>query len=409
MYLETHGYFGKIKGKGSYRYSYSKNEAIKYLAKSAESPTIPEIADHLKISVPTMTKVVVDLLNDGYILKDGKRIVENGRKPTQYRINEEKFYVVGVEILSKWIHVSVRKPNLELVYEELCREFVLDDDPHCLEFIETFISKTIKKSKVPKENIIGIGIGMIGDIKTTPQEPINYYKNLSDVLARQLASNLGLKVIIENDTRAIAITEQTIGAAKGYSNALVVKVSRKLGIAIILDGKHVAGADGLAGNLAHMQFGDCNKKRLCDCGKIGCLGTEIGGTALKNDLLDDQGKCKTSLNELGSIENCTYHQILEAGQQGDALSIKLIQAQGEKLGHALGNLINLLNPNLMVLGGEFVMVMDIFIEALKMGMRKTVLPDCLNNCEIKSTTLGRFLGSKAGACVMLRGLGMIEY
>lgn len=397
------------KKKESDRHSSSKSSVLKYLAKSIESPTIPEIAEYLNISVPTGTKVVMDLVNDGYIVNDGKRVVENGRKPTQYRINQEKFYVVGVEVLSKWIHVSIRKPNLESVHEQLSREFVLEDSPACLDFIETFISKTIEDSKISKENIIGVGVGMIGDIDVHVNQPSNYYSELSDALTQHLKSRLDLPVVIDNDTRAIAIAEQTIGAAKDFEDALIVKVSRSLGIAMIVGGTLVSGTKGFAGNLAHMQFNE-SKNRLCVCGKTGCLGTEIGGTALKNELEESLKENKTSIKfDLETSNSSTYHQILEAAQKGDGLSVKLIQDQGEKLGAALGNILNLLNPELVVIGGEFVMVMDIFMDAVKMGIRKSALLDSLNNCEIRSTTLGRYLSSKAGACLMLKSAEMIDY
>ena len=390
------------------RHSSLKNSILKYLAKSIESPTIPEIAEYLNISVPTGTKLVMDMVKDGYIVKDGKRAVEKGRKPTQYRINQVKFHVVGVEILSKWIHVSIRKPNLESVHEQLSREFELEDTPSCLDFIETFISKTIEDSKVSKEDIIGVGVGMTGDIDVHASQPANYYSELNNALTQHLKSKLHLPVVIDNDTRAIAIAEQTIGTAKGYDDALIVKVSRSLGIAMIAGGKLVSGTKGLAGNLAHMQFSE-SKKRLCVCGKTGCIGTEIGGTALKNDLEESLKENKTSIKfGLGASGNCTYHQILEAAQKGDGLSIKLIQDQGEKLGAALGNILNLLNPQLVVIDGEFVMVMDIFMDAVKMGIRKSALLDALSNCEIRPTTLGRYLSSKAGACLMLKAAEMMD-
>jgi len=155
-------------------------------------------------------------------------------------------------------------------------------------------------------------------------------------------------------------------------NVLVVKVSSTLGLSLILDRRIFKGSLGFAGNFKHTQF-DKNS-RLCVCGKKGCLGTVVGGYALKDDLEEALNADETSLHfQQKNIDQYRYHDILDAVLKGDELSIQLIQNQGIKLGMALGNLLNLFDPDLVLITGEYVMVKDFFLDAVKTGLRKTAL------------------------------------
>lgn len=381
---------------------------ISHLAKSSEGLSISEITKNVNTSVPTCTKLVKTLVKKGLVLEKGKKLTENGRKPTVYGLNKNKFYVVGVEILSKWIHASVIRVDLKTEYENLNRDFVLESTPACLEFIIQFIEKTIEASGIELSQIIGVGIGMTGSVNGHTGQSAKYFVNNEISFKTQLENRLQLPVIIDNDTRAIGIAEQVMGIAKGVENALIVKVSRGLGLSIILNRAIVFGGTGFAGNFGHTRFIGGN--RHCTCGKKGCLRTEVSGTALKNDLVEAIKNGETShYFTLKKIEDYQYHDVLDAALKGDPLSIELLQIQGDKLGQALGNVVNLLNPDLIVIGGEFVMVKDLFIDAVKVGIRRTAFFEALQNCVILPSSLGRYLSSKAGGCMLLKSYEMTEY
>lgn len=385
-----------------------KRDIIRYLSKSNSAKSIPEIAKKIKTSVPTGTKLTKALLDANYLMEEGKKETDNGRRPTLYALNNDKFYVVGVEILSKFMHVSIVRIDLKTVHQNLNRQFILEDSLECRQLINSFIAKTIQESGISNQQIIGVGVGMSEKIHRQTNE-LAIQSNESEISFKAyLEKELALPVILNHDTRAIGIAEQAMGIAKGVDNVLVVKVSRSLGLSIIVNKKTILGGQGLAGNFAHLRFKD--GERLCPCGKTGCLGTEVGGNALQNDLLNALQNGRKSLHfQLEKADTYKYHDVLDAVMMGDALSMQLLQVQGDKLGQALGNVINLLNPDLIVIGGEFVMVQNFFIDAIRMGIKKTALLDALMSCKIEASTLGRYLSSKAGACMFLKSCDMIEY
>ncbi|MEM1214322.1 MAG: ROK family protein [Bacteroidota bacterium] len=381
---------------------------ISCLAKSAEGLTIPEVATIVKSSVPTVTKWINELLVEGSVLECGKKETDNGRRPTIYQINPERFYTIGVEVLRKWIHVSVVRVDLETVYEASNRSFVLEDSLDCLAYVTQFIEDAIAASPVDKDQIIGVGIALAGSVDSRERRSADYFRELTISLGDWLEERLTLPVIIDNDTRALSISEQALGVAKGVDHALVVKVSRNLGMSIISDRQLVLGARGFAGNFGHLQLGGGN--RLCCCGKRGCLRTQVAGNALLEDLKEALQRDESSVNfKVENVAQYSYHDVLDAVLRGDALSIDLLIRQGEILGRALGNVVNLLNPNLIVISGEYVMVKDFFLDAVKSGMCKTGLVGSLANCTVVASNLGRFFSSRGAACMILKEHELINY
>ena len=386
----------------------NKKSIIRGLAKCEDSLTIPEIAILIDVSIPICTSLIRGLVTSRLVTKEGKKTSENGRKPFTYSLNKGSFHVVGVEILSKFIQLSVFSIDLELIHTNTIKGFTLSKDIECLKNITHFIESSLKDSGIDKKNIIGIGVGMPEVVKDHNGELTTYFSDEEISLKEYLESQIKLSVLIDNDTRTIGVAEQTLGSAKGIDNVLVVKVSRTLGLSIIANKSILKGSQGLAGGMNHTQF----KKgvRPCCCGKIGCLGTEVGGNALLLDLNDALMDNEISIHfNIQDLPTYGYHDVLDAVLKGDELSIKLIQDQGYKLGKALGNIMNVLNPELVLIGGEYAMVKNFFVDAVKIGVRKTALISTMKNCEVKASVLGRYLGVKAEACMFLKACDMIAF
>jgi predicted NBD/HSP70 family sugar kinase len=386
----------------------NKKKIIRILSKHKEPLTIPEIAIFIDVSIPICTSLIRDLSADELIKKQSKKTIENGRRPYTYSLNKSSFYVVGVEILSNFIQLGVFSLGLDNVHTVTDRKFTLSKELACLETITLFIENSLRDSGINKDNIIGVGVGMVDVFINTKGELTVNFGEESISLKDHLESKIGLNVLIDNDTRTIGVTEQTLGAAKGVANVLVVKVSRTVGLSIIVDRHIVKGSHGAAGNINHIQFE--KGKKLCNCGKVGCMGTEIGGNALLDDLKSAITSDKISMYfNKAELFKYQYHDILDAVLSGDELSIELIQEQGYKLGKTLGNIMNLLDPELVVIGGEYTMVKDFFIDAVRIGVAKTSLRGSTKRCKITASKLGRYLGAKAGACMLLKASDMIDF
>ena len=380
---------------------------VRCLSKSDSAFTIPEIAEYVKISVPTCTKLVRTLVEKKYLLEEGKKETENGRRPEFYALNKDHFYAIGVEILLKFIHISIVRIDSELIYETSNNQFVLENTPEGLQYVVSFIKSTITKHQLKNDQIIGLGVGLAGTVNVHTGET-QHFNFMGISLKKYLENTFRIPVIVDTDTRAIGIAEQVMGKAQGIGNVLIVKVSRSIGMSVIMNGKMIVGGTGQAGEFGHLQLGKLG--RLCVCGKKGCLETEVSGGALQTDLKKALMDGETSnYFQVENLDSYRYHDVLKAVLNGDALSLKLVLDQADKLGQALGNIVNLLNPDLIVISGEIVMIQNFFIDALKMGLKKTSLIDSLANCRVEVSDLGRYYSSKAAATMIFKNYDLTKY
>lgn len=379
---------------------------IRFLAKSDAPVSLPVIANHIKLSVPTITKLINDLMEQDLVVEEGKKETDNGRKPSVYSLKKNRFYTVGVEVLLRRIQVNITDLNLNAIFVCENTSFQLENSETCRGGVVAFIDQAIFDSGIAKNDIIGVGLGITGRVNGVTGRSYNYFGFEDLPFADFLARELDLPVYIENDTRVIGVAELVIGKVKNINNTIIVNISRGIGMTIIVNKKMVTGGNGFAGEFGHMQFVG-NQGRLCICGKKGCLDTEVSGKALELMFVEAMASGEQSLmltTEKGSVR---YDDIISAANDGDYLPMTLLQQQGEKLGAALGNIINLLNPEMIVIAGKYSRAGSFFRDSIRSGLYKTGLKDPLANCQIISSELVQNTGAIGAAAIVLRRYDLI--
>ncbi|MFW6042973.1 MAG: ROK family transcriptional regulator [Marinilabiliaceae bacterium] len=384
------------------RQAKQKKKIIRALAKAEGPLTIPDVQKQIKTSTPTIIKLLNELMADDLVLEEGKKETDNGRRPTLYKLNIRRFYAVGVEILFKRISISVVRLDQHIAYEKQDIQFRLEDTKESLEYVINFIQDAMDECEISKEYILGIGMGITGRVNSNTGESYNYFTFTQKPLAEHLSKRLEKQVFIDNDTHIMGLAEQVLGRAKDARHALILNVSRGLGMTIIANEKIITGGMGFAGEFGHMQMG--NSQKLCICGKRGCLGMEVSGYALEENFKAaiEEGGISLAVGNDKSLEDIRYDDILSAADQGDGLSISLLQAMGETLGMALGNIVNLLNPELVIIGGKFAQAGYMFTDSIKTGMNKTALTVPLRFLNIKTSSLGNGSGCSGAAAMVFK-------
>jgi predicted NBD/HSP70 family sugar kinase len=249
-----------------------------------------------------------------------------------------------------------------------------------------------------------MGVGITGRMNKFTGESYTYFTFLNTSLREHLTNMLGMPVFIDNDTRCYGLIENTLGRAKNKQNAIIINLSRGFGSSLIVNNTLVTGGMGFAGEIGHMQFGESDK--MCICGKTGCIGNEIGGFALEERFKAAIENGENSL--LGKqVKNIRYDDILDIALKGDALSIRLLQEMGHQLGKALGNLINLLNPEIIIIGGKFAKAEVIIGNSIRSGMMSTALVNSLRFCELVFSELGETSGIKGAGGLVYEYYGLI--
>ena len=198
-----------------------------------------------------------------------------------------------------------------------------------------------------------------------------------------------MPVVLENDTKVNGLAEHMYGAGQGVDNMCYVTVSTGYGLAIIIDGKLYAGHIGTAGEIGHTVV-DVNGP-LCSCGKRGCLmayTSGIGLARMARERID--GGAETTLRETagGDPSPLTGRRIAEAARKGDAVARELIATAGYYAGVGLSTVVQVVNPELIVIGGGLIHIGPMFMEPCMQGLKENVHPTLYESVRVVPWKLG---------------------
>jgi len=177
-------------------------------------------------------------------------------------------------------------------------------------------------------------------------------------IASELSERLGLKVLLENDANAAAVGENWLGASRDVDNSICVTLGTGVGGGLIINGRLVRGIDGTAGEVGHINVQPDGHP--CGCGSWGCLEQYASATAVVRLALELASKYPDS--PIAGRANVSATEVFKSGQEGDALSLEVFRQVGTNLGIALAGLINVLNPEVIVIGGGASAGWELFIE-----------------------------------------------
>ena len=218
-------------------------------------------------------------------------------------------------------------------------------------------------------------------------------------LAAALTEQLHLPAFLENDANAAAVGEMWQGAAVGCKTIICVTLGTGVGGGIILDGKLWRGVDGAAAEIGHMcvdPFGGV----ACTCGSRGCLEVFASATAIVRMTREASPRYPDSI--LQGKDDRTAAMIFEAGKQGDELALEIFRRMGVYLGIGLANLINILNPEMIVIGGGVVNGWDLFAKHMHQQVEERAFPLLAARVKIERAKCGDDAGLLGAARLALK-------
>lgn len=365
------------------------------------SSTITDLSKELDLSVPTVTKFISEMCDDGYINDYGKLETSGGRHPSLYGLNPESGYFIGVDIKKFAINIGLINFKGDMVDIKMNIPYRIENTSAALEELCKLIMNFIENTSVKKNKILNININISGRVNPESGHSFSQFNFYERPLAEVLTERLGYQVCIDNDTRAMTYGEYLQGCVKGEKNIIFVNVSWGLGIGIIIDGRVYTGKSGFSGEFGHINVFD--NEILCHCGKKGCLETEASGSALHRILLERISKGENSIlsNRLNSDPPLTLDEIITAVNKEDVLCIEIVEEIGQKLGKQIAGLINIFNPELVIIGGTLSLTGDYITQPIKTAVRKY----SLNLVNKDSAIVTSKLKDKAGiigACMLAR-------
>ena len=359
------------------------------------SSTIPDLAKELNLSVPTVTKFITEMCEDGFIVNYGKLETGEGRPPTLYGLNADSGYFVGVDVRKTDINIGLMNFTGDIIDERVNIPFRLVNTPEALNTLCGQIQAFIEDNATLRDKILQIGVNVSGRVNPDLGYSFSLFNFEERSLNEVLTEKIGIPVSIDNDTRVMTYGECMKGVVKGEKNIVFVNLSWGLGVGLVINGLLYAGKSGFSGELGHFSVFD--NEILCHCGKKGCLETEVSG-------MEQVAEGKSSiLSEriLAAKESVTLEDIIKATNKEDLLCIELVEEIGMLLGRYLAGVINLLNPELVIIGGALSATEDYILLPVKGAIRKYTL----NLVNKDSSVVLSKLKDKAGmigACLLVR-------
>lgn len=377
-----------------------KNQILWYIINNGDT-TIPDLSKGLNTSTYKIAELITELIGEGLVKDYGKIESRVGRKPNLYGLESDSIFFVGVDIKGFHINIGLAdfKQNIVKTAEKI--PYHLSNTPEALDELCDLIHNFIKKCGSAKERILGIGVNLSGRINYKTGYSYSYFHFQEDPLSKIIEERIGIRTFIENDSRAVAYGEFSSSSVTTEKDVLFINIEHGIGMGIMINGQLYYGKSGFAGDIGHIPVFD--NEILCRCGKKGCLETEASGYALLRMFKErlQQGETSIVTKKRKNPDDIQLEDIIEAACNEDTLAIELIAEIGENLGKGVAILINLFNPELIILGGSLAATGDYIRLPVKSAINKYSLSLIKNDTELKMSELGEQAGLM-GACLMAR-------
>ncbi len=325
------------------------------------------------LAAPTVSRIVDRIVNEEKLAKYcGVGHSNGGRPPVIVEFNASGKYVLGIDLGATMIRGVLADLDAEIVMEiqmptgkEEGYEVVIDN-------LVSLVERLLSKRGLDTGHVIGLGVGVAGLLDKKKEivdlSPDFGWQNVN--FKNDLEARLSIPLFLENSTRLMALGEKGYGQGRDLENFIVVNVGYGIAAGIVVEGQLIDGGRGYSGEFGHMTI-DPNSKIVCDCGRTGCLEALASGRSIGH--LAQVGLTKSSLlNQLcgGKVEKIDAKMVFDACRKNDDFAKKTCLNAMRSLSVGIGNLIQLLDPTHVFVGGGVSLNGDLFWRALTNEIEK---------------------------------------
>ncbi len=330
-----------------------------------------EIVEISGLSAPTVSRIVKGLIREEKLVESiGIGDSSGGRPPVMLKFKGEDSYVIGIDMGATATRGVLSDLNGKFI-EEIKFPTRLNDG---FEEIAGDVGDLIQKladsdRKAASARIFGVGIAVAGlvDFEHNIIEYSPDFKWHNVDIVGELRKKIDYPIIFDNVTRLMALGGLSYGKGMKSNNFICINVGYGIGSGVIVDGELLRGARGFAGEFGHITA-ERDSKIQCSCEKYGCLEALASGKAIASNaqrLLSDGKKSKILELCKGEISLVTAKTVAEAASQGDELSLRIFNEATDHIGIGIANLVNLFNPEMVIIGGGVSLAGDLFFDNIR--------------------------------------------
>lgn len=332
-----------------------------------------DVSVRIEKSLPLTARILNEMVEDGVLKESGYASSTGGRRPLVYSLAAGKMYVVSVAMDQLITNIGIIDlHSCEVSYSQKY-DLILSQNPNAYIELVEFINLVIEKSRIRKDKIIGVGIGMPGFVDVDRGVNYSFMYNDGDSITHFIEQVIKIPVFIDNDSSLIALTELKFGSARDRKNVMVINIGWGVGLGLITNGKLFRGNNGFAGEFSHIPLFENNK--LCSCGKSGCLETEASLLVVLEKAKEELSKGRAStIKEISDDFEQSSMNIINAALKGDQLSVELLSDIAYNIGRGIAILIHILNPELVVLSGRGALAGNMLLAPIQQAVNKYCIP-----------------------------------
>jgi N-acetylglucosamine repressor len=345
-----------------------------------------DIAQISRLSPPTVTAITAELIEAGLLYERSTGSSTGGRRPVLLALNAKAGYVVGIKLTEE----SAIAVLTDLDATVIARHTAVMGGHEPAQVVETLVAVVQRLAEAATGTpIYGVGVGMAGVIDRQ-RDMVRYatYFGWHDLpFGQLLEQRLELPVVVDNDVNALTAAELWFGAGRGIADFLVVSLGRGVGLGMVLNGQLYRGSAGGAGEFGHITV--VIDGPACACGKAGCLEALVSDPALVR-------RAEVILGQPTSIQAA-----IELALSGDAAIQNIFAAAGRTLGMAVANLINVLNPALVIIGGEGTRAGDLITLPFQRALREHCFNGLYDDVQVVAEPWGDEAWARGAASLLL--------
>jgi len=361
-----------------------------------------EIARLASLSRSTVSEIVNEILPMGVVTEVGEGPSRGGRRPILLQFQDDACVILGVEMGGAHVSVVLTDLRGKVLAWESREHPVRSDPPGTRLLVAELCQKCLDSPTAGNRPLVGIGVAVASPVD--PAHPDQLSSVVLPVWDRKLglddlAEQLGVPLLVDNDANLGALAEYWWGAGSGVDHMAYIKVATGIGSGHVIGGEIYRGATGVAGEIGHLAIDPHGK--TCVCGLKGCLVTLAGGQALEARATELVPNYPQSILAGTVIQ---IHDIENAALKGDPLALQVVKEAAEYLGTAMAGLLNLMNPAVVILGGDFARLGELVLDPLRKQIRSRTLVSSVASVEILTSKLGPRSVAVGAATLVLKAV-----
>lgn len=358
-----------------------------------------ELGQKTGLSLGTITNVTSQLLEQGILRETGTEESEGGRPRSILGVNPQYGFLVGVDLGETHVQLELFDFVLTRRNSVRCPILPSQNTPEAyIQTIATGMTELLSDAGVLPGDILGVGIGVPGVVEHNGPVSISapMWKWNSIAFPSMLEKAIALPVYVDNGAKAMSLAEFWFGAGRGAQDVVVALIGTGVGAGVITKGTLYRGATNSAGEWGHTNI--ALDGRPCRCGSRGCLEAYIGAPGILATLSELNGAPIAANDQIEQIQS-----LVGAAAQGDPAARQTLAETARYLGAGIANLVNLFNPERVVMGGWAGLLMgEAILPEVRAQVQRYALPASLAHLEISLCQFGQDAICTGAACLVIQ-------